>query len=55
MDRQYVQLAEIDIDPAQLASYTAALKEHIETALRVEPGVQVLYAVAAKPRAHHGI
>ena len=48
MDRQYVQLAEIEIDPAQLASYAAAVKEHIETALRVEPGVQVLYAVAAK-------
>jgi quinol monooxygenase YgiN len=48
MDGQYVQLAEIDIDPAQLTSYTAAVKEHIETALRVEPGVQVLFAVAAK-------
>lgn len=53
MNGQYVQLAEIDIDPAQLASYTAAVKEHIETALRVEPGVQALYAVAAKDNPAH--
>ena len=53
MNGQYVQLAKIDIDPAQLASYTAAVKEHIETALRVEPGVQVLYAVAAKDNPAH--
>jgi quinol monooxygenase YgiN len=42
----YVQVAEIAIDPAQLESYEAAVKEHIETALRVEPGVLVLYAVS---------
>lgn len=42
----YVQLAEIEIDPAQIEAYTAAVKEHIETAVRVEPGVLVLYAVA---------
>ena len=34
---QYVQVAEIEIDPAQLESYKAAVKEHIETAVRVEP------------------
>lgn len=44
----YVQLAEIEIDPAQLEAYKAAVKEHIETAVRVEPGVLVLYAVAHK-------
>lgn len=53
MNGQYVQLAEIDIDPAQLSSYISAMKEHIETALRVEPGVQVLYAVAAKDNPAH--
>ena len=45
---QYVQVAEIEIDPAQLEAYKAAVKEHIETAIRVEPGVLVLYAVAEK-------
>src|SRR5215213_5432319 len=44
----YVQVAEIEIDPAQLESYQAAVKEHIDTALRVEPGVLVLYAVSEK-------
>ncbi|WBL79506.1 antibiotic biosynthesis monooxygenase [Bradyrhizobium xenonodulans] len=45
---QYIQLAEIEIDPAQLEAYKAAVKEHIETAVRVEPGVLVLYAVSDK-------
>jgi quinol monooxygenase YgiN len=44
----YVQLAELEIDAAQLEAYKAAVREHIETAIRVEPGVLVLYAVAHK-------
>jgi quinol monooxygenase YgiN len=43
---QVVHLAKIEIYPAQLANYQAALQEHIETALRVEPGVLTLYPVA---------
>ncbi|SFH77394.1 Quinol monooxygenase YgiN [Bradyrhizobium sp. cf659] len=42
----YVQEAEIEIDPAQLESYKAAVTEHIETATRVEPGIIALYAVS---------
>jgi quinol monooxygenase YgiN len=42
----YVQEAEIEIDPAQLESYKAAVAEHIETATRVEPGIIALYAVS---------
>ena len=42
----YVQEAEIEIDPAQLESYKAAVAEHIETAARVEPGIIALYAVS---------
>ncbi|UPK31674.1 antibiotic biosynthesis monooxygenase [Bradyrhizobium sp. 186] len=42
----YVQEAEIEIDPAQLESYKAAVSEHIETATRAEPGVIALYAVS---------
>lgn len=45
---RYVQEAEIEIDPAQLDAYKAAVTEHIETAMRVEPGVLALYAVSEK-------
>ncbi len=44
----YVRMAELEIDPAKLESFKAAIKEGIETAVRVEPGVLVLYAVSAK-------
>jgi quinol monooxygenase YgiN len=44
----YVRLAELEIDPAQLASFHSAVKEGIDTAVRVEPGVLALYAVAEK-------
>ncbi|MBV9741449.1 MAG: antibiotic biosynthesis monooxygenase [Hyphomicrobiales bacterium] len=42
---KYIQLAELEIDPRHLDDYKIALKEHIETAIRSEPGVLVLYAV----------
>jgi quinol monooxygenase YgiN len=45
---QYVQVAEIEIDPAQLEAYRAAVQEQIEAVIRVEPGVLVLYAVSDK-------
>jgi quinol monooxygenase YgiN len=44
----YVRLVELEIDPAQLASFHSAVKEGIDTAVRVEPGVLALYAVAEK-------
>ena len=43
-----VRIAELDIDPAQLETYKAALREEIETSIRVEPGVLTLYAVSVK-------
>jgi quinol monooxygenase YgiN len=43
-----VRLAELDINPASLDAYKAALKEEIETSIRVEPGVLTLYAVSVK-------
>lgn len=43
-----VRIAELDIDPAQLAAYKLALKEEIDTSIRVEPGVLTLYAVSLK-------
>jgi len=45
-----VLLAELEIDPAQLDSYKAALKEEIETSIRLEPGVLTLFAVSVKDR-----
>ena len=43
-----VRLAELEIDPAQLAAYKAALSEEIAASIRIEPGVLTLYAVALK-------
>jgi quinol monooxygenase YgiN len=48
--RPFVRLAELEIDPAQLESFKSAIKEGIEAAVRVEPGVLGLYAVAEKDK-----
>jgi len=48
-----VHIAKLQIDPAQLDAYKAALKEHAETAVRVEPGVLALYAVSEKDKPAH--
>lgn len=48
--RQMVRLAKLVIDSTHLVSYNAFLKEEIETSVKVEPGVLVLYAVAEKSR-----
>ncbi|UOQ52211.1 putative quinol monooxygenase [Hymenobacter cellulosivorans] len=45
---QLVRLAKLEIHPAQLERYKAALKEEIENFLRLEPGVLTLYAVSEK-------
>jgi quinol monooxygenase YgiN len=43
-----VRIAELEIDASQLGAYTAAVKEEMETSVRVEPGVLAIYAVAEK-------
>jgi quinol monooxygenase YgiN len=43
-----VRLAELEIDPAHLELYKAALREEIVTSIRTEPGVLTLYAVSIK-------
>lgn len=48
-----VRIANLVIDSAQLDNYKAALKEHAETAVRVEPGVFNLYAVYEKNKPTH--
>ena len=50
---QMVRLAKLVIDSAQLESYKAALKEEIETSVRLEPGVLTLYAVSEKDNPTH--
>ena len=49
----YVRVAEIEIDPAQLGPYKAAVKEQIEAAVRLEPGVLALYSMADKENPAH--
>jgi quinol monooxygenase YgiN len=46
--KRIVRLAELKIQRDQVQAYTNALKEEIETSIRVEPGVLTLYAVAVK-------
>lgn len=42
------RLAKLEIDPVQLDSYKAFLKEEIETSLKIEKGVLTLFAVFEK-------
>ena len=50
---QVVRLSKIQVDPAQLESYKAALKESIEASVRLDPGVPTYYAVADKANPSH--
>lgn len=43
-----VRIAELEIDPAQLDAYKAIVIEEITDAIRLEPGVFAIYAVALK-------
>ena len=49
----YVRVAEIEIDPAQMEAYITALKEQVETALRLETGVLAVYSVGDKEMPAH--
>ena len=46
--KQIIHLARLVIDSAQLENYKGLLREEIETAVQVEPGVITLYAVSEK-------
>ena len=48
-----VRIAEIEIDPARLDDYRAAINEEIKASVRLEPGVIALYAVALKDNPNH--
>jgi len=41
-----VRIAELEIDPAQLAAYKALLADEVEASVRLEPGVLMLHAVS---------
>lgn len=46
----YMRMAKISVDSTGLPAFNSALKEGIESALKSEPGVLTLFAVAAKKR-----
>ncbi len=50
---QVVRLAKLVIDPVHLESYKVFLKEGIEAALQVEPGVLTIYALSEKENPTH--
>ena len=52
-NKQVIRIAILQIDTAQLENYKAALKEEIETSVRMEPGVLSLYAVYEKENPSH--
>ena len=51
MAQRHIQIAELEVDPAQLESYKGAVQ--IEAAIRLEPGVLVLYSVSNKDNPAH--
>jgi quinol monooxygenase YgiN len=48
-----VRIAELDIDPAQLQAYRAAVTEEIDDSIRLEPGVLTIYSVALSSAPSH--
>ncbi|WP_342360262.1 putative quinol monooxygenase [Terrarubrum flagellatum] len=52
-NEQLVRIAELEIDPAQLASYRTLLAEEIEASVATEPGVLMLYAMSIKDSPAH--
>lgn len=48
-----VRIAELEIDPAQLAAYKAILAEEQEASVRLEPGVLMLHSVALNDQPSH--
>jgi quinol monooxygenase YgiN len=48
-----VRIAELEIEPDQLAQYSALLAKGVEAAVRLEPGVLMLYAMAIEGEPTH--
>lgn len=47
-----IHLVRVSVDPARVEEYKEILKEEIETSLREEPDVYVLYALSDDTRPH---
>jgi quinol monooxygenase YgiN len=47
-DTRYIRIAKLVIDSSKLDQYNSALKEHAAAAVKIEPGVLMLYAVQEK-------
>jgi quinol monooxygenase YgiN len=52
-DHHMIRIAKIQVDPAQLEQYNAALKEQMTAAIKLDPGVLAYYAVADKADPSH--
>ncbi|MBL3960932.1 antibiotic biosynthesis monooxygenase [Burkholderia sp. KCJ3K979] len=52
-DKTVVRIAELVIDPAQLETYKAIVKEEMADSVRLEPGVLAIYSVAEKDKPNH--
>jgi len=48
-----VRIAELEIEPARLQAYEAAVSEEIDDSIRLEPGVLAIYALALADRRSH--
>jgi quinol monooxygenase YgiN len=48
-----IRIAELEIDPLQLAAYKAALAEEVEASVSLEPGVLALNAVSITDNPAH--
>jgi quinol monooxygenase YgiN len=46
LDSPHVRIAELEINPAHLGAYKAAVGEEIDDSIRLEPGVLAIYSVA---------
>lgn len=51
-ENNLVRLSKIIVDPDQIDSYNAFLREEIEASMKLEPGVLALYATAEKEAPH---
>lgn len=51
-NRPLIKIARITVNASRLEEYKRILKEEMETSLRTEPDVQVLYAVSDNDRPH---
>lgn len=52
-DPRFVRIAEVEVDPDQLAAYLALLAEVGATSVAQEPGVLTLHSVSLKHAPHH--